>query len=689
MRPRRGVLLAAAFAVVVGLAVARSVRAGAYGDGPYAFPHQPHLSAETVAAALGPAGRRPGADRECRVCHDYEKGDAAHLGGCATCHVDAKHLDVKLRDAPPATTFPHKAHLKDPSITCFTCHEVQREMGWVEFSNPAAGLGAVGANGAPGGRYGESTCADCHRAHEPRGGKVKQDDVTGDGKPCGTCHAGTAPILPRKHRDAAPGGADGNHTFRHEDHGGADRSCDDCHAPIRGSRSIWDYDPTAGTADACRACHVDAAGKPLVAVDPARSTTLPYVRFDRFPHDRHLGPTTGKVETSGKVTDGCRTCHYPEKDAAAWKLFPGRAISAEPVGRDALVSYEACLPCHANWKVEGHGVDDWACFKCHAGTQPVDGKLPLGTAQVHRPRDVRVSFTSHAHPAVTREGRQLPRGHDAGKPCRDCHVADVASIPARSDGAFRHAAHVAPNPSASECIACHPSTATASWSGDVLRFDRSAAPTASAPAAKECRACHVGAWSDRSLVFTTGGRSVREFDHKSHVTAAPWKGATGIACTECHLATDDGAGFATAPDAEDCSRCHSHDEKQTEKRARTGPSLRSPDAAKACVHCHGDLTQPPPEVARGRQHLALLPGKQHHDKTGDCASCHAREGRPYQYVERIASAKVALSIHEDASLAREWFNDPRIAQTPDAQGRSCRTCHRTEPRGYLRALSSR
>jgi hypothetical protein len=688
---RRAVLSVAAFALVTAVVVAaRSGLAGGYGAGPFSFPHQPHLSAETVAAALGGA-HKPGADRECRVCHDYGKGDASHLTGCATCHVDAAHLAVKTRDgADAASTFPHRAHLQDASISCFTCHAVRKEMGWIEFTNPEGGLGKVGANGAPGGKHGDATCADCHRAHEPLGGKVKQDDVTGDGKPCATCHAGAAAILPRKHRDHAAGGADANHTFRHEDHGGADRRCDDCHGPIRASKSIWDYDPTAGTADACRTCHVDAAGKPLVGVAQSR-TTLPFVAFSRFPHDKHLGPGEGKIATSGKVTDGCRTCHFPEKDAAAWKLFPGRQISQEPVGRDALVDYEACTPCHASWKVEGHGVGEWACFKCHEGTAGADGKLAIRKADVRRWRNVRASFETHAHPGITRAGGALADGHDGGKPCRDCHVRDVERITSRVDGSFGHAPHVRGDPRTADCLACHPTAATASWSADLLRFDRAASATASGPSAKACSDCHVGGRAKLTSETSTGGRVVPEFDHKSHTMSAKWKGGVGVPCAECHAASvvEDGTDYATAADAANCTRCHSHDEKQPEKRARTGPSSSSPDAAKACVHCHEDVTQPAADVARDRTHLSLLSGQQHHDKTGTCASCHAREGQTYAYRERIASAKVAQSIHEDAALAGQWFNDPRIAQTPDAQGRSCASCHRSEPRGYLRALSRR
>lgn len=702
---RPGARAAAALAVAVCAAAvvvvfaARAGVAGAYGSGPFAFPHQPHLSAEAVAAGLAASGGAPakaGADRECRVCHDYEKGDAAHLTGCVRCHVDASHLAVKTSAASPAPAsapFPHREHMKDASISCFTCHLVRKEMGWVEFTIPEGGLGVAGKDGRPGGRNGERNCADCHRDHEPRGGRVTKDEVTGDGRRCAECHAGATSILPLRYRP----NAGNDRSFLHADHGGADADCDRCHAPVRTSRTIWDYDPAARTAEACRTCHVDAEGKPLVGfASPGRTTKIPFVLFSRFPHDRHLAAPEGKIETSGKVTDACRTCHYPEKDPAAAKLFPGRVPSAEPVGRVQLVDYDTCTPCHAAWKVEGHGVGAWSCFKCHAGTPDAQGRLAMANAQVTRSSlPGGVQFAEHHHPGVAKDGAPLSdASQPGGKVCADCHVGDVRKLASRLEGrTFQHAPHLPAEPTPRDCLGCHTTSGTASWSADLERFDAhvEAPVTASGVAggARGCLVCHVGATAAQ-LGATPQRRVVREFDHRAHVTSAKWNGATGVPCTECHVARGP-VGFTTEADVYDCTRCHSHDASKAEKFARTGRSSSSQDDAKDCAHCHEEVReQPPAVVSAPRTHLSLLPGRQHHDRGGDCASCHARDGRPYVYAERIASAKVTLSIHEDRALCDEWFNDPKIAQAgADPQGRTCRTCHVSEPRGYLRALTRR
>ncbi|MCE9635015.1 MAG: hypothetical protein K8T90_04850 [Planctomycetes bacterium] len=698
---------------VVAIVAAQATFAGPYGDGPYSFPHQPHLSPATIsaglaeAAALDRSGKRPGgggvADKECRVCHNFAVSDDAHLDGCMTCHVAAKNLDAQFaRAAPVGARFPHKEHLKDTSVTCFSCHRVEKEMGWVEFSLPEGGLGAAGTGGRPGGKHGDFTCTDCHRAHEPKGGLVKKDDVTGDGKPCETCHTGVTSILPQRFRSAANRGND--RSFLHGDHGAADGDCAKCHAAVKTSRTIWDYDPVAGTAQACESCHMDAEKKPLVGVaSPGRTTRLPFVVFSKFPHEKHLAAPENKIETSGKVTDGCRTCHYPERDAAATKLFPARKASDEPVGRGALVDYDACVACHASWSAPGHGVGAWACFKCHSGAADAEGKLPVAKAKVARETiSGGVKFANHDHPGVTRNGGTLADATDAGATskdgkkleCRDCHIGDPSALTSALNGrAFKHGPHLPSAPSNTDCLACHTSSGTASWSADLQRFDpHFEAPVTRSDAggsAKGCLVCHVGATREQ-LGLASVEKTVPEFDHKSHVVGAKWKGGLGVPCTGCHVEGGE-IGYVTPADVADCTRCHAHDEKDAEKFARTGKKTSTPADAKNCKECHEEIRDAlsPTKIAP-RTHLSLLPGKQFHDKGGDCASCHAREGRTYVYAERVTKAKAATSIHEDADYAGQWFNNPAIEKPGvDPQGRTCDTCHRFKPRGFLRALGAR
>ena len=57
------------------------------------------------------------------------------------------------------------------------------------------------------------------------------------------------------------------------------------------------------------------------------------------------------------------------------------------------------------------------------------------------------------------------------------------------------------------------------------------------------------------------------------------------------------------------------------------------------------------------------------------------------YKERITTARVKSSVHDDRAQRDAWYNDPRIKDTGvDPQGRTCMSCHRREPQGYLRSL---
>jgi hypothetical protein len=692
-------------ALALGLAPSEPSR----GAGPFSFPHQPHISDALIEAGLrsasdAAAGRpqRGGGgtvDAECRVCHDFTKGDETHLVGCDQCHISDAYLQVDVSAAPPRTRrpFPHAAHLESGELSCFSCHRTMVEEDWVEYSVPPPSLGPKGRDGRPGGPLGEEMCADCHAEHEPAGGTVEQDDVTGDGKRCGVCHMDAKSILPLAYRSDRP--TSEVRPFRHEDHGGAAGTCDTCHGDIRESQTIWDYDPTLATAEACISCHIaDAEGTPLVGVaNPARTSKLPYVDFSKFPHAAHLAEPKGEIEVSGKVTADCRTCHYPETDPEASRLFPGRPPSGEPVGRAQLVDYRACEPCHMAWKCENHGVGAWACFKCHTGLPDAEGNLPIATTKVTRDEITSVQFDTVHHPGITSKGAPVKDMNEPNqKACGDCHVGDLDELSSRlADKGFAHEPHVSGDAANTECLVCHPTAATTTWSEDLQRFEARVGGVGSvvgaAADAKGCLECHVGG-TPEELGMAQKDRVVPQFDHKAHVSAENYYAiVSGIACTECHVPGGE-TGYSIPQDVADCTKCHTHDETQKENYARTGPAS-SEGEAKLCLHCHDEVHadgEAPERKTRTRTHLDLLPGTQFHDLGGTCAECHERDpldGARSDYQERITTARVKSSIHDDTNQRNAWFNDPRIKDAGvDPQGRTCMSCHRREPRGYLRSL---
>jgi len=664
--------------------------------GRFSFPHRPHLSPDAIAECA----KTGGVDKDCRGCHDYSKpGRDAHLGGCDKCHVDGNHLEVK-RAAATATRpeFQHREHLfkRDGSargeISCFTCHAMTVDYDFIEFSVPRAGLGPMGKGGDGGGAHGEKTCADCHAKHEPIGGLVRQDEITGDGKKCAVCHLKETSILPLKYRgDARPAAVK---PFAHKDHGGAGTDCAACHDAIKLSRTIWDYDPTKGTAEKCASCHVGEGKRSLVAPADEPDSPLKAVDFSNFPHAKHLGEFSKM---------NCSTCHYPESDEQGRRVFPGRVASDEPVGRSALVNFKACDACHGHdgwgpeqksWHVDGHGVGAWACFKCHEGVVDAAGKLALATTEKTRTFLGDVAFGTNAHPGVTTSGAPLDHPSEivggAQKQCADCHVAGQKTTTSRIERrSFAHEPHVSEKAATSECLACHPGSATARRSRDLDRFDTSFArpgtpPTGSSESLTGCFACHVGA-SSAVVASAAPAEKVPQFDHANHVRSASLvAGEKGIACVECHVPGGK-FGFQIPPDVLNCTKCHGHtgDSKKIE---RTGPSTSKKGDAGACVHCHepprgeesGSIRMPRPQETQ-RRHLELTrDAPQFHDKGGDCKACHARDGLDASpYVERITSAKKLCSIHEDAAFADKPFNDPNC---------KCADCHATPPRRYLKAL---
>jgi hypothetical protein len=676
------------------------------GSGPFSFPHRPHLKAATLQAALdAAAGRKaaPGADADCRVCHDHARGNEAHLEGCATCHQGEKNLRWARAAAPPATglrPFPHRSHLADPTVTCFSCHRPLVENDWVEFSVPPPGLAASG-------REGDASCADCHAPHEPARQGVPQYARTGDGKGCAPCHLGAASIVPFGLRPGAPQAAKAARPFLHADHGGAGSRCEDCHAPVREARSLRGYDAAAATAKACASCHTaDAAGSPLAAVAvPPRTSDVPFHAVEGFSHPAHL-ELAGKVAVVAKPSAGCRSCHFPSTDPAAPEALRRIPAGAEPAGRGELVSYAACVSCHAAWQVEGHGLGRWACFKCHDAKEDRPGHLLLATAAVERPRVRSIVLSVHPHPGITVAGPSLASPRETGgKECRECHLAKIPTLESRLSGkGFVHAPHLPAKPASADCLRCHAGAARSSWSEDLGTFDP-----------KVCLECHTGA-KPADLGVETTRRQVRQFDHAAHVTPGR-RGPEfrGLACAECHE-TGGAAGYAVKPAAADCSQCHSHDPKDgAEKVARTGPKTRAGGGTASCLPCHGaapgaaEGASPfgdsgPVHAREKRIHLDLLPGKQWHDlrgaagdPSGGCAACHERDafaGKPAAYRERIAEARVLKSIHEDPAFKGAWFNRSSLQKKdgsgdPENRGRTCGTCHREDPRGYLRELGGK
>ncbi len=720
---RRAWILAALLVPAAALLTASRGRGEAYS----VFPHRPHLRAALVLALEarakgGPLPPGPGgvADRDCRSCHDYETGAGPepHLAtgdrerGCLKCHLDPGNLVVRA-GLPPAAPgrrpFPHREHLRDRELTCFSCHLPVRGGDWtglsLEFTVPPPTLGRP-AGAAPGAAAAEDPgCARCHAEHRFSGGRVRQVEAAGGQKRCQECHQGTDRVQPLAHR-AAPVPADpGARPFLHRDHGGPSADCRRCHEKVLDSNTAWDYDPAVASAR-CQACHVaDAAGTPLVR--PGRPDRLDPKWFQAFSHRVHLAAKGGM---------DCVHCHYPERQDSSRYLDPGREGAPEPLGRGALLAYARCVQCHEHEKqaVERHGVGAWACFRCHAPPGEKDATaaglrapLPMRTATVTREGIGTIGFAAHRHPGVTTSGRALADpGQPGGKSCADCHRGKPEAMASRlAARPFRHEPHLGAAPGSGDCLVCHPSASTSSRSATLRRFDPllDAGPPGGAAGARGCLDCHVGATAADLGIVPREGIRVPEFDHAAHVAGARRDAgaaakAPRLECLQCHAKGGD-AGYETPADVKDCRRCHSHAVDAPEKLARTGESRPEGDAAR-CAACHregvdrrlGWIPDPPADPVV-RPHLQLGRGKQFHDRGGGCAACHERDALEtppggWRYAPRVEEARVARSVHRDERHADLERISRKAAGNPAEKERTCTACHADvppkDPGGILR-----
>lgn len=416
---------------------------------------------------------------------------------------------------------------------------------------------APGAKGAPEG------CASCH---EPFASDY-------DAR-CTKCHEGFA--------------SQQHHPFGRA----SDFTCAHCHAEHRGA----DADPlppmtvgASGWPRTCEECHAgrdrDEMAKAAAAhADPARvrdRTAEPVSRvllIDGFSHADHrvAKPRRASLAGGAKAPEGdvpvpCAKCHARGDGAGAAEFAP--------------VSYEKCLECHAEWRVDVHGRDDGGvhCFQCHARTDDL--------ARITK--DIRTAVV----PATGSLYELVPRRHDTAKDdCRSCHVTDRTAPPAAQRTvrrAFRHDHHlrtVAPERGgalalAVTCVPCH---------GDVAESASLAGlGGALAPAKLDgCRECHTeGA---PQPVPASGTRTVTDMFHAVHTVEPGTSGGALRAlanretlsngCLSCHVPVAGEGPMGLREGTKDCTACHAGHESLGGGR---------------CALCHTDRRDPANRDAKG------------------------------------------------------------------------------------------
>lgn len=433
--------------------------------------------------------------------------------------------------------------------------------------------------------HGERSMASCEDCHAPFDSHY--------GKSCGKCHEGMS----------AAGSDDPSQPYLKHPYQLADEiSCARCHSDHRGADAGLVPKVSGPESGFCTECH--AAKKPGVDFQPADlraklkdapgEPTPRQLLVDGFSHADHRvrpdKPRTSSVASSaaskGEVPIKCEECHVPVSDAA-----PRLAEHAEY----GAVTYEKCLECHAEWRVEVHGRDEQgkACTVCHApAADPMQIKADL--------RDVTLPATELKYVVV-------PRAHDfSSDQCLECHVLEPMSEGKKTSIAervFRHDHHLtAVNPAlgteltySKQCETCHSSVAQS----ETLAGTPVADLTWTGVNTTGCASCHNEGEIRKVAVPGGATRTVRDIFHRVHTLDAGEAAEGALAtrserntlargCVSCHVpvegadrmglrqGTGMGGRVLSGEEAiNDCLACHSGHENVGQGK---------------CVICHVDRT---------------------------------------------------------------------------------------------------
>lgn len=523
------------------------------------FRHGPHVAGQWLSL--------PEVGRDCRGCHDYERGRDPQAV-CLDCHYRESlrwagstpafetGLDP-LRD--PTAPFRHKDHLR---YDCKRCHA------------PPTGGPAVVPDDMPVPK-GSGVCQECH---DPKDSKAPPEAKEPE----------VYEKLLKGLNSSRWMGPEGFRGFDHLDHLSREAvqkqdssSCSNCHESVAQAGSL-DLGEKEFALKSCASCHLQEHRGPVAfltkeAAWESRSAAT-------FPHDKHLGAQARERDAAIREK-GCFACHLYEEKKATFDL------------KAKFGDYGACVACHAHesWKVADHGEVD-NCSGCHTvGTGEMKTNRPR--TEVSRPRPASFRIETQAHPFIT--GASATQTED----CARCHLAPLREAPSRiQEKEFSHATHLPAEPRAEDCLACHASKIGAT---------NTSAEIKQTYGAETCSRCHRGGEIEAAM-REASPRRVPEFSHASHLQK--------VGCLDCHKPDQSlpALDVGTLPKALDCSQCHSH----SVRPEITGG--KDQNYVAACARCHASgVPRKGTSVSVLRLALAGSQGSQFHPKDSDCKTCHA------------------------------------------------------------------
>ena len=608
--------------------------------------------------------------KDCRGCHDFGAKDAdgtvtrppnSPVQTCYSCHFEGRLERHEFKSGVERLEKSRLGqhgfdHLDHDDLACRECH------------GPTQGSASDGSDFADlSGERGLATCVRCHgegweEVYEEGYDELHEKNVDRNKLRAGFSSALDALLAPT---------AEGSGPFLHTDHMTAaelvgSASCTECHNETA-SRDVAALAAHVFSISSCAECHGTEDFPVTIRRDLNDRASLAALTFS---HADHLKETDPGDEYE-MLAKGHAEIH--DQDCLACHVHPEGTINGDMVETFLLMEkregFDGCMTCHGDsprYSAPGHQkIDFWKdkCADCHSfGTKDLAQDRRVAAVDRLSVGEVRFLVPPQKHP-----GLGVPKDND----CRECHKGPMPESPSRLlDARFEHAAHLTPEPTAEECLACHAKVGKADTSAAIGLAWSDEEPSGKALlerlsfSVESCDKCHHGIQVDINTIGARELRKVKEFDHAAHLAVPAEDSPDGakMDCSSCHEPVSGLDGrrkdIGVLPSAADCTQCHGHDDERA-------PFSRSIDMTQvgSCGTCH--VEQYPgidgKPLVIPQAHASLAGAQMHPVGRDRCADCHVLH--PIEPIEPIVAVTATFTNRDNPHSAAGW---PQV---------SCYVCH--------------
>lgn len=432
------------------------------------------------------------------------------------------------------------------------------------------------------------TCSGCHATGTRVAATPQPTNHVPTTSDCGACHISAANFLVKSYNHVGVTGAcltchDGRYrgvVSKSPSHFPTTQPCEACH---NNTSTFLSFRMShAGVTSNCFSCHGGPAGEPgpigtfpnVVSYNPANHVPLQTPPQDCSSCHTNFSSFLGaRYDHSGVVAGSCGNCHKGQYR---------NVTSINAATHLGGIPAAACDTCHIGYAsfqgaLFNHSSTTAACSTCHTGQY--SGVVSINTAK-HIPLPSGTtcnSCHSSAGSAPTFLGvlfHSIPPWNGptppAGMACTTCHSGAYVSQNAVGKGT----AHI---PTTADCVACHTSTNTLSYT----TFQGAAFSHSGLPAGT-CGTCHQGQYS-----------SVVSINPAKHIPQS-----SGNACDTCHTNAKTGLPGSATP---------------TFLNVVFHQTASGSHPTGSCTTCHSGTYIAEGALAKNLGHVAT---------TADCGACH-------------------------------------------------------------------